>query len=289
MYRSLILVSTKPVVIQIFTLVCKKLNILLEVLSESQIDSKVDIIIMDTEFIDDRFNVVKGYSKLIGAISKKELTFEIANDFLIPLPFLPSSLQEILEQQLVSLEKKEKSKTYVRNIDIVDDLPSHDNDEFEYTGELEFTDDIEPAVDYLESLAHDIAVDIDEDNDDSIVSIASIDNKGGILDTNDLSEIEDLIEPNRINAENTFANIEEDENQSEWLDLSSIIDQAISEVNTVGDIYSKYDSKPIELVLNDYELDELTPLLNLLDQDVIDSLTHGKEITVKMKFESTNE
>lgn len=276
MYRSLILVSQKPVVIQIFTLVCKKLNILLEVLSETQIDSKVDIIVMDTEFIDDRFNIVKGYSKLIGAISKKELPFEIANDFLVPLPFLPSVLQEILEKQLVVLEKKEKSKTYVTNIEV----------DAEYE---ESEDDIEPAIDYLESLADDIAEDMDDENDDSIVSISSIDS-GGILDTSELSQIEDLIEPNKLNHEiNSFANIDEDKNEGQWLDLSSIIDQAISEVNTVGDIYSKYDNNPIKLLLNNYELDQLTPLLNLLDQDVIDSLTQGQEIIVQLKFEDTNE
>jgi len=280
MYRSLILISKKPVVIQIFTLVCKKLNIHLKVLSESQIDSKVDIIVVDNEFIDDRFNILKGYSKLIGAIAKKELPFETANDFLVPLPFLPSSLQEILEEQLLVLDKRQKSKTYVRNIDV---------DEQEE--ELEPIDDMEePAIDYLESLAQDIAVDMDDENeDDSIVSVSSI-KDGGVLDSGELSQLEDLIEPNKVTSEiKTFANIEENENDSEWLDLSSIIDQAISEVNTVGDIYSQFDNHPIKLSLNDYELEQLSPLLNLLDQNVIDSLTHGKEITLQLKFENNNE
>jgi hypothetical protein len=279
MYRSLILVSKKPVVVQIFTLVCKKLNILLTVLNEAQVDSKADIIVMDTEFIDDRFNIVKGYSKLIGAISKKELPFEIANDFLVPLPFLPSVLQDILEEQLVVLDKKEKSKTYMTAVDTPQE---------EVTQEAP-SDDSEPALDYLESLADDIAVDMDEENDDSIVSVASI-NNGGVLDSNELSQIEELIDPSGIENEvKTFADIDENENEDKWLDLSSIIDQAISEVNTVGDIYNKYDNHPINVLLNNYELDQLTPLLNLLDQNIIDSLTQGQEITLQLKFENTNE
>ena len=48
MSKSLILVSRKPIVIQIFTLVCKKLGIKLEIFSEAQIDHKVDIIISHT-------------------------------------------------------------------------------------------------------------------------------------------------------------------------------------------------------------------------------------------------
>ena len=75
--------------------------------------------------------------------------------------------------------------------------------------------------------------------------------------------------------------------EDEWMDLSSIIDQAIDEVNTVSEIYSKFDNKPIKVLLNNYELDELTPLLNKLDQDIIDSLTDGYEINLQIKLGQT--
>ena len=96
MNRCLILISKKPIVIQIFTLVCKKLKIKLEVLNEAQVDHEVDILVVDSDFIDDRFNILKRYTSLIGAISKEDLPFELANDFLIPLPFLPSSFLPLL-------------------------------------------------------------------------------------------------------------------------------------------------------------------------------------------------
>lgn len=271
MSKSLILVSRKPIIIQIFTLVCKKLNISLEVLHEVQIDHKVDIIIIDNDFIDDRFDIIKSYAKLMGAISKQELPFGSANDFIIPLPFLPSSLEQILETQLEILNKRKNTKTYISNVEIDDEdieEPIHET---------------EPAIDYLESLADDIAFDMEEENDDSIVPLSAL-NNGGILDTNELSNIQNIMtSTNEIKKEDFDSEKVEDE----WMDLSSIIDQAIDEVNTVSEVYSKFDNKPIKVLLNNYELEELTPLLNKLDQDIIDSLTDGYEINLQIKLGQT--
>ena len=270
MNKSLILVSRKPIVVQIFTLVCKKLNIQLEILEEAQLDHKVDILIIDSEFIDDRFNILKSYSKLMGAISKEELPFGSANDFTIPLPFLPSSLEQILDTQLEILNKRNNSKMYISNVEVEDEV---DSDEATET---------EPAVEYLESLAEDIANEVDEEEvDDSIVSLAAL-NHGGVLDSNELSNIKNIMEP-IPNSEHANG----DQIDTEWMDLSSIIDKAIDEVNAVNEMYSKFDNKPIKVLLNNFELDELTPLLNKLDQDIIDSLTDGYEINLQIKLGQT--
>jgi len=270
MSKSLILVSRKPIIIQIFTLVCKKLNIELDVLSEVQIDHKVDIIIIDNDFIDDRFDIIKSYAKIIGAISKEELPFGSANDFIVPLPFLPSSLEQILLKQLDVLKKRDNTKTYISNVE-VDNVVLVDDEEPLST---------EPAVEYLESLADDIAFDIEEENDDSIVALAAL-NKGGVLDTKELSNIQNIMStPNDVKK----ADFDSEKVEDEWMDLSSIIDQAIDEVNTVSEIYSKFDNKPIKVLLNNFELEELTPLLNKLDQDIIDSLTDGYEINLQIKL-----
>jgi len=270
MSKSLILVSKKPIIIQIFTLVCKKLNIQLEVLNEVQVDHKVDIIIIDNDFIDDRFDIVKSYAKLMGAISKEELPFASANDFIIPLPFLPSSLEKILETQLEILQKRINSKTYISNVEIPSEIIEPLNEE-------------KSAVDYLETLADDIASDIEEENDDSIVALAAL-NNGGVLDTKELSNIQNIITSGKVIEKKDFA---ADDIEEEWMDLSSIIDQAIDEVNTVSDIYNKFENKPIQILLNDFELEELTPLLNKLDQNIIDSLTEGYEINLQIKLGQT--
>ena len=88
--RKLILVSKTPIIHQIFDLVSKKLTIELEILDDLDIkdsSKKVDIIIVEKNLIDERFNILKTHSKRVGAISKTTLPFEMANDFLIPSPF----------------------------------------------------------------------------------------------------------------------------------------------------------------------------------------------------------
>jgi len=282
MDKNLVLISKKPIVIQIFTLVCKKMHISLEILHDAQIDHKVDIIVLDNEFINDRFNIIKTYAKLIGAISKEELPFEFANDFIIPIPFLPSSLQDSLEKQIDILNKRINSKTYVSNVEVV-------NDDYEKLAlEKLQKDDPKVSVEYLETLADDIADDMKEEVDDSVVSLSSV-NQGGILDRNELSMIESIIGDNEIaNNQNNFVDIEE-EKEDQWNDLSSIIDQAIDEVNTIDHIYDKESNKPIKLLLNNYELEELKPLLNMLDQEIIDSLADGNEVSVLLKLDTNDE
>jgi len=277
MNKNLVLISKKPIVIQIFTLVCKKLHISLEILHEPQIDHKVDIIVIDNEFINDRFNIIKTYSKLIGAISKEELPFEFANDFVIPMPFLPSALQEVLEQQIEIVNKRINSKTYVSNIEVKND---DYNDKFAVNTMQK--DDPQVSVEYLESLADDITDDLEEEIDDSVVSVSSV-NQGGILDRNELSMIENIIDK-QVDT-NDFVDANE-ESGDEWVDLSSIIDQAIDEVNTVDYIYDKENNKPMKLLLNNYELDELKPLLSMLDQEIIDSLADGNEVNVLLKLDT---
>jgi len=272
MNKSLILVSRKPIVIQIFTLVCKKLNIQLEILNEAQIDHKVDILVIDNEFIDDRFNILKSYTKLMGAISKEELPFGSANDFRIPLPFLPSSLEQILDEQLQVLNKRNNSKMYISNVEVED------------KEEIDDSKEVEPAVEYLESLADDIANEVEEEDvDDSIISFAGL-NQGGVLDNRELSNIKNLMTPY---PENNREYSEDEKVDNEWMDLSAIIDKAIDEVNAVNEMYSKFDNKPIKVLLNNFELEELTPLLNKLDQDIIDSLTDGYEINLQIKLGQT--
>ena len=279
--KNLILVSRKPIVIQIFTLICKKLQISLEVLDEPQIDHKVDIIIVDNEFISDRINIFKSYCKLVGAISKEELPYEIANDFLIPLPFLPSTLHQILDKQLELLSARERSKVYVSNVEVPVDEEFIEDSEPQQDS---LDDNPELAVDYLEGLADNIATDMDEETDDSMVSFSSV-RQGGVLDSKELSVIEDMInDTNEKRIEEMTENIDGDE-EDKWLDLSSIIDEAINEVNMIDDI----ETKPLKIYLNNYEIDQLKPLLNLLDQDTIDSLSEGKEIPILLKLETGEE
>ncbi len=280
MNKSLILVSKTPMVIKIFKLVCKKLNIDLDILKETQIDHKVDITIVDKDMIDDRFNILKTYSKRIGAISNKELPFEIADDFIISTPFLPSMLEKILKDQIDTITKQENSKTYISNVEPGEFSIPQPRDE-----------ELEPAINYLEDLADGIAQNVKDDIDDSIISINSVESSGGILDLSELSKIDDIFnEDRRLNDDlsREFGS-QDKENDDEWNDLSSIIDDAINEVNTTNNIYDKFNNKPIKVLLNNYSLGELTPLLNMLDQEIINTLTDGYEVSIQLKLGHSNE
>ncbi|MEA3354553.1 MAG: hypothetical protein U9Q33_12135 [Campylobacterota bacterium] len=292
--REMILVSQTPIVKQIFKLVCSKLYIKLDILDEAQIDRKVDIIIMDKEYVDDRFNILKTYSKRIGALSKEDLPFEFANDFVIPLPFLPSQLQKILEDQLEIINQKEKSKTYVSNIEEnynpnvgpLDDDIAYKPKPQEFFEEHE---DVDPAIDYIASLAEGVAKEIQEDTDDSIVHLASLQqtSSNSVLDKEELSKIEEMINPqndvhNAAKVSSSSSDMDGKE-EDEWLDLASIIDQAIDEVNHSESYFEDVSNKPIKLLLNNYSMNELKPLLSLLNQDIIDKLTEGEEITIQLR------
>ena len=284
--NTLILVSKTPIVIQIFNLICKKLYISLEVVSDAQIDHKVDMIIIDTNMIDERFNILKTYCKLIGAISNEELPFEMANDFLIPSPFLPSTLEVILQKQLQELIKRANAKTYVTNVEepiSLDNAPTINQNS---------DNEVDPAVEYIESLASNIANDIKNDIDDSIVHTSSIEGiEGGILDHNELSKLEDIIDVNTPTMQDITEDYDPDknsDNSDEWMDLSSIIDKAIDEVNSTNDLYDKLENKPIKLLLNNYSMNELKPLFELLNQEIIDALADGQEITLQLKLGNEN-
>ena len=276
--KTLILVSKTPIVIQIFNLICKKLSISLEVLSETQIDHKVDIIVIDKNMIDDRFAILKTYCKLIGAISNEELPFEMANDFLIPLPFLPSVLENILQEQLQELAKRAKAKTYITNIEQpLETLSTSTQDE------------AKPATDYLEDLASNIAQDVKDDFDDSIVHASIIEDvEGGILDQNELLKLETLVETNTTSKETTtsYSYDETTETEDEWMDLSSIIDKAIDEVNSNENFLTPQYKEPIKILLNNYSMEQLKPLFELLNQDIIDTLADGQEVLLELKLET---
>jgi hypothetical protein len=278
-------------VIQIFTLVCKKLKIKLEVLNEAQVDHEVDILVVDSDFIDDRFNILKRYTSLIGAISKEDLPFELANDFLIPLPFLPSSLQDILERQLKILDKKTSSKVYVKNISQPDDTTGQN---INLNDKEKNKDEVAPAMEFLESLADNIADDIDQDtkqqDDESIITLQPITNDGGVLDEQEINNIKQMIDtqPKQEQKVTELEDYFKDPNHQQeenWQDLSSIIDQAIAEISTTDKLYEDIpEDMPIKLVLNQFELEQITPLLNILDQKIIDKLADGQKINIQLEL-----
>ena len=257
---NILLISKTQIVIQIFDLICKKLNYSLTVMDNNDVKDRYDIIILDTEFIDDRFNIIKQLSKRIGAISNDELSSYSCEYFLINRPFLPNELFEILkEQHELILNKKE-------------DFASVQDEEY-------FDETTEEVAAFVDSLGDDMMGDNYEEDDESIVTLESL-NMGGVLDGLELNKINDILHQNQIKL--TYPDeIELEEN--DWRELSEIIDDALDEVK--GYEFS-LSNDPINLVLNHYHIDELRPLLQKFDQSVIDKLSNGETIDLKLSLKA---
>lgn len=258
----LLLISNTPIIIKIFTLICQKLELTLLVQKDTNVDEKFDLIIIDNEFVDDRFNIIKQFCKKIGAIVAEELPFDKSRDFLIPRPFLPNELQEVIKEQIAVIKEEEEAekKESVR---------------------LTSSQEAQEANDYLSTLADDIALDIEDESDESIVTLASLKN-GGVLDTGELGKIKNLLDAEPV------LDYEVEMDEDDWHDLSDIIDKALDEVKDYEFDLSKSDEKYITLVLNKFTMEELKPLLIKLDQNSIDTLTSGDTINLKLKLKESN-
>ena len=264
---KLLLISETPIIEHIFTLICKKLEIELFIKNTNEVDSNFDIIIIDDMFIDDKFNIIKQYSKRLGAISKEELSFDKSRDFLIPRPFLPTKLQTILIEQIDIIK-----------IEIQNEVP--ETNSFNTLDEEEDDECTVPILDFVDSLAEDVYLDIEDENDESIVNLASLED-GGILDSSELTKINDLLYQETIMDDMSI-------NDSDWKDISEIIDDALDEVKDYEFSLDKPKNKVTQLFLNKYALEEIKPLLEKLDQNIISSLSAGNSIDIKISLKDEN-
>ncbi|AXK49319.1 hypothetical protein CRU87_07440 [Aliarcobacter trophiarum LMG 25534] len=260
---KILLICDTAIIEHIFILVCKRLKIDLSVQKTNSIESKYDLIIVDQPFIDNKFNKIKAQTYRLGAISSEELSFEKQRDFLIPRPFLPTKLEAILKEQiefLINEQKENKSLSKFISleeedlvlpvVDFINDTLD-DSDDF---SDLSFVDD---SFDEIEE-------------DESIVSLSAL-QKGGVLDNLELNKINTILKDNK----------KEIEEETDWKDISEIIDEALDEVK---DYEFSLDNHKYNLVLNKFKVDELRPLLTKLDQTIIDKLISGESIDINISI-----
>ncbi len=256
---KLLLISKTKIVIQIFELICKKMDFELSVRKDNEVTTKFDIIVVDEEFVDDRFNIIKQLCKKIGAITNEELSSYSSKYFKLKRPFLPMQLHTVLEEQKALILEDEELANEIKE-------------------EVDTTDEIAHFVD---SLADDLSLGEDYEEDESIVTLESL-NDGGVLDSFELDKITDILHQNEIKHE--FKNEIEMEDH-DWRELSDIIDDALDEVQ--GYEFSM-TNEPINLILNNYQIDELKPLLQKFNQGIIDRLANGDSIDLRLSLKGTN-
>ena len=259
---NLLLITKTKMIIKIFDLICTKLDIKLGVQDNTEVGGRFDFIIVDQDLIDDRFNIIKQLTKKIGAISNEELSFDKSRDFLIPRPFLPHDLQNILNEQIEFIKDEKR----LEKIEVE-----------------KYNEDEEDMTAFIETLADDIADDIADESDESIVSIASL-RDGGILDKSELGKIHSILEENDIQNEISKQYQDDEIDENDWKDISEIIDDALNEVSDYE--FDVNYQEPVKLILNHYNIEELKPLLTKFNQTIIDKLSQGETIDLKLSLKA---
>jgi len=273
---NLLLICETSIIEHIFTLVCKRLNIKLNLQKTNNVSEKYDLIVIDQSFIDDKFNLIKQYSRKLGAISSEELSFDKARDFVIPRPFLPTKLESMLLEQIKFIKEEKEEESSNKRISF--SKSSYEEEDEDVTV---------PVVHYVDSLNEDqedfkrVSKKFEEDNyeeeeDESIVHLQTL-KSSGILDFGELNKINDILREDNIQNE---INLE----KNDWKDISSIIDDALEEVKEYEFDLGKTPVKPYNLILSNFSINELRPLLEKFDQTVIDKLSSGETVDIRMSL-----
>lgn len=276
---NIILITKETVIIKIFTLICTKYNHNLIIADTNYISQEADLIIVDKPFIDDHFNLIKQYSKRLGAITNEDLPFEKAKDFVINRPFLPSQLETILNEQIKIIKEKElhdkQHALYSKNNT---SQPIHQEEE---------NLDNDPSIVYLNDLADEIANSMEEDEDEEcIIKLDPFEQKTKtVLDTDELTKIQKMLQANEQLFKKINISSAQDLSKEDWHDLAQIIDKAIDDVKEYEFTHSDDENaRTIELTLNKFAMNELRPLLEKLDQNIIDHLIDGNDVNLHIKL-----
>lgn len=271
--KKIILITDSPIIKQIFALLAVKMQYRLSVTTDFDSDLSSDVLIVDEAFINDKFNFLKRQTKKLGAISSVELGFGKAKDFIVKKPFLPSELEIALKQVFNELDSK---FTYTPS------SVSYENSKPFNTPKSNIDTSItEPLSNYLESLADDIAQEINDKNDDSVVSAKLVNGSTGILDKIELGKIKDILDSSEKQVSDAISNIIDDElnDVNDWCELSEIIDKTINELEQKAN-----KNKTLKILLNDLNIEELKPLLLRLDKNTIEELSNGSNVEIHLKL-----
>lgn len=247
-YKNITLVTKTQIISKIFRLVCNKLDINLDIITNDNNLKSTDVLIYDEDVFDKNHLVrYKSASNLLAVIGKENL-YEYDSCFLIKKPFLPSQLQKTI-QELIDNDNEINSK---------DDI---DNETFHLNS------NVEDLVEFIDSIDENSSEDFEQIN----ISKSDLSN-GGVLDKEELGKLHQMI--NKSDEEFDFK--EENSDINDWTELSDIIDKAIDDVQ-------EYDFEDdLTLVLNQYTIDELKPLLSKFNQNIINKLEMGNEVSIKL-------
>ena len=257
---DIFLLSNLDIINKIFTLVSKKLSLNLNIIQNDNQLEKCDIIIVDDQIKDINLLKYKSLCSSLVYITNEDNNLNNDYNHILKKPFLPSTL-EIFLNELINLNKTNNIQEEPEDEpidDLVSFVSSIDNENLdEQNDEYNLSEDDETVI-HKEDLGH-----------------------GGVLDKKELTQLFDMINDEEKSNQKISSKMKDED----WVDLSKIIDDAIDDVQE----YEFKENEPIKLILNQFSMQELMPLLKKLDQHIIDSLTDGQDITLMLRLEKNNE
>lgn len=276
--KNIALISNTEIINKIFTLIANKLMVNLKIYRTANIVQNVDLIIVDDFFLNENIIKLRANCDTL-VILKNDSRSEPNFDFVIEKPFLPSTLSVNLEKILKNIEQNSIPTHHQSNIS-KENISSYQNPENNQTFYKSSEPTNEEITNDLSSFISNMIDEIDEEkhyNSDDLTVTKEQLGHGGVLDKDELSKLYDMI--NDDSSSGDF--LKNTEQKDDWIELSDIIDQAIDDLAT----YNFKENKPIKLILNQYSMDEISPLLKQLNQNIIDSLSDGNEITLQLRLE----
>ena len=272
MKKMVALVSNDLMIGKIFALVAKRLAFEYEQFSSLEnVDTDYDYLIIDDK-IDINKDLLKFFTTKIILTGSTQALQEY--DHTIVKPFLPSDLQKSLEK-IFSLEPSKVNNIELENQSVSEVVEEQNSAE---TIEDISHEDLSVDTSDLSAFVDTIVSDMDNEEDGEELLTIKKENlsHGGVLDKNELSRLYNMLGENI----EKFDSIDEKDSE-DWVELSKIIDKAIDDIES----YEYEEDKPIKLILNQYTMDQLAPLLKMLNQEIIDDLTDGKDIHLHLRLE----
>lgn len=268
--KNIALISNTEIINKIFTLIANKLMVNLKVYKNSNFSQNVDLIIVDDYFLDENIIKLRANCDAI-VLLKKDNQPEANFDFIIQKPFLPSTLSTMLEKILKQIdhqipnEKDEYKESQTNNKNVYESSePTHEEIGLDLNS-------------FISNMIDEMNEEKNYNSEDLTVTKEQL-GHGGVLDKDELSKLYEMIH----DSSDGLQHIENNTKENNWVELSEIIDKAIDDLST----YSFKEDEPIKLILNQYSMEELSPLFKKLNQNIVDSLIDGHEITLQLRLKN---
>ena len=278
-YKNITLITNTEIIKQIFTLVCNKLSLNLEIYPNDINIKKADILIYeDVNYNKDEIIRYKSMCSVLAVIAKQRV-YEYEGCYLIKKPFLPSALVNNISELIDSVNslKPKVMPKEINNIDEIEELTLDNNKSFEEEN-FDLNSGVDDLVDFIENIE-----DEDQKEDEDIIIRKSDLGHGGVLDQKELTNLHNIISDNDIKGSDIIEELPTIKDEDgEWLELNDIIDDVIDDISSEAIVE---ENESILLVLNKFTMDELSPLLNKLDQDAIDKISTGNDLNITIRLE----